>query len=506
MTIIDFFVANRPLAALTVSLLAVVAIWILRNHANAREFVTLSAAVAKFAIVLSMLPRVLDGEVIDSSSWDLVPGYSLHLRADALGMVFALLASVLWIVTSIYSIGYMRSGGYRHQTTYFASFAVCLSATIGIAFAANVVTFVVFYEILTIATYPLVVHRRTVEAIAAGRKYLVYTLVAGQALLVAVLWTANLAPGAAFEPGGFLSGTSSRFSLSLLFVLFIAGVGVKAAIMPLHGWLPAAMVAPTPVSALLHAVAVVKAGTFACLRIVGFVFGVDLLSELGMDVVLALAAGFTILFGSIRALGENHLKRRLAYSTVSQLSYIVLGAALGSFHSLAGAIFHMVAHGFMKITLFFCAGSIYTRTHKEYIAELGGLGRSMPVTFAAFTLGALGLSGMPLLVGFVSKWNLGLGALEAGAPAYLALLVVSGLLNFAYFFPIVHAGFFRGEAGRFRFDEASPALWIPLALTAVFSIVLGVAPDFVLSLYRLAFVAAQGLTEAGPILFAAGSQ
>ena len=497
--------SDRPLAAVAVSLIAAVAILLTRNRPNLRETWTILAAVTKFGLVASMLPGVLDGIVFETRPIELLPGWSLHLRTDPFGMVFALLASLLWIVTSFYSIGYMRAGGYSHQNGYFASFAVCVSSAIGIALAANLATFFVFYEILTIATYPLVVHRRNAEAIAGGRKYLAYTLIAGQALLIAVIWTAHLAPGATFTPGGILANTASPWTLRIIFALFIAGIGVKAAIMPLHGWLPAAMVAPTPVSALLHAVAVVKAGTFGCLRIVGFVFGVDLMRELGLDVMLAFAAGATILLGSLRALGEDHLKRRLAYSTVSQLSYIVLGAALGSVHAMVGAIFHIVAHGFMKITLFFCAGSIYTKTHKEYIKDLGGLGRTMPITFGAFTLGAMGLAGMPLFAGFLSKWNLGLGALEAAHPAYLFVLVLSGLLNFAYFFPIVYQGFFGGEPSAFKFGEASPLLWAPLALTAVLSIIVGVYPDAFLSLYELSVQASQSLMGPGPTMLAGGS-
>lgn len=486
---------------MAVSLVATVLILLSHRRPNLRELWSLAAAVVKFAIVLSMLPGVLAGAVFETRLVPLVPGWSLHLRADPFGMVFALLASGLWVLTTIYSIGYMRSGGYRNQTGYFASFAVCLSSSIGIAFAANLITFFVFYEILTIATYPLVVHKRTGEAIVSGRKYLAYTLIAGQALLVAVIWCAELAPGASFRPGGFLPATASPHVLTAIFVLFVVGIGVKAAIMPLHGWLPAAMVAPTPVSALLHAVAVVKAGAFGCVRIVGWVFGVHRLHELGLGGPLALAAGLTIVLGSVRALGENHLKRRLAYSTVSQLSYIVLGAALGSVHALVGAIFHVAAHGFMKITLFFCAGSIYTKTHKEYIRDLDGLGREMPVTFAAFTLGALGLAGMPLFAGFVSKWNLGLGALEAVHPVYVFVLVLSGLLNFAYFFPIVHAGFFRGDRrSPLRFAEPRVALWLPLAATATISVVLGIYPDAGLALYQLAWKAAESLVGQGPSL------
>ena len=255
---------------------------------------------------------------------------------------------------------------------------------------------------------------------------------------------------------------------------------------------------------MTSAVAVVKAGTFGVLRIVGFVFGVDLLRELGLDVVLALAAGTTIVLASIRALGEDHLKRRLAYSTVSQLSYIVLGAALGSLHALIGAIFHIAAHGFMKITLFFCAGSIYTATHEEYIKNLAGLGRTMPVTFGAFTLGALGLAGMPLFAGFISKWNLGLGALEAMHPIYVLVLVLSGLLNFAYFFPIVYTGFFGGEKGPYSFREPRALIWVPLAATAVISIVLGILPNYGLNFYELARRAAESILAAGSIMMAGG--
>ena len=496
--------SDRPLMAVLVSLVAAGAIVVSRNRPNLRESWTILAALAKFALIVSMLPRVLEGGVFESRPLELVPGWSLHLRTDAFGMVFALLASSLWILTSFYSIGYMRAGRYQHQTGYFASFAICVSSAVGIAFAANLATFFVFYEILTIATYPLVVHRRTPAAVAGGRKYLAYTLLAGQALLVAVVWTSSLAPGATFQPGGFLAGDASPVALRVLFALFIVGVGVKAAIMPLHGWLPAAMVAPTPISALLHAVAVVKAGTFGVLRIVGFVFGVDLLRELGLDVVLALVAGTTIVLASIRALGEDHLKRRLAYSTVSQLSYIVLGAALGSLHALIGAIFHIAAHGFMKITLFFCAGSIYTATHEEYIKNLAGLGRTMPVTFGAFTLGALGLAGMPLFAGFVSKWNLGLGALEAMHPIYVLVLVLSGLLNFAYFFPIVYTGFFGGEKGPYSFREPRALIWVPLAATAVISIVLGILPNYGLNLYDLARRAAESILASGSIMMAEG--
>jgi multicomponent Na+:H+ antiporter subunit D len=493
----------RPLYAVLVSLVAAGLILLSDRRPNLRETWTFLAALTKFALVLSLLPTVLGGGVIESEQLELLPGLALHLRVDLFGLIFALLASGLWIITSVYSIGYMRAGHYTHQTGYFASFAVCLSAAIGIAFSANLLTFFIFYEILTLATYPLVVHDRTDEAVASGRKYLAYTLGAGQLLVVAIVWVQFLVPGAQFQPGGFLAGKAPLGVVVILFVCFIIGVGVKAAVMPLHSWLPAAMVAPTPVSALLHAVAVVKAGTFGCVRVVHYVFGIDLLRQIGLDMVLASAAALTILLASIRALGEQNLKRRLAYSTVSQLSYIVLGAALGSAAALAGAMFHIVAHGFMKITLFFCAGAIYVKTHKLDIPDLAGLGRQMPITFGAFTLGALGLAGTPLFVGFVSKWNLALGALHAGHAVFLAVLVTSGLLNFAYFFPIVYSAFFGKPGTQIRYDEAGLALTLPLTLTAVVSIILGIYPNAGPAFYQLAWTAAERVMS-GPIHMLAG--
>ena len=486
---------DRMLAAVVVSMVAAALIAASGRRPNLRETWTFLAAGLKLALVLSLLPAVLAGEVVETAPLMIVPGLALHLRADALGLLFALVASGLWLLTSIYSVGYMRAGGYDRQTGYFTSFAVCLSATIGIAFAANLPTFFIFYEILTIATYPLVIHSRTAEAVVAGRLYLVYTLAAGQALLIAAIWAQSLAPGASFQPGGFLEGRIDGAALGLMFLLFICGVGVKAAIMPLHGWLPAAMVAPTPVSALLHAVAVVKAGAFGCLRVVGFVFGVDTLRAAGADLALATVASVTIVVASLRALGEGHLKRRLAYSTISQLSYIVLGAALGSAAALAGAMFHIAAHGAMKITLFFCAGAIYVRTHLEQIADLGGIGRRMPLTMTAFAVCAFGLAGLPLLAGFVSKWLLGVGAVDAGHPVFIAVLIVSGVLNFAYFFPIVYAAFFHKRAEP-QYDESGLALTAPLALTGLAALVLGIHPGAGLHLYELAWQAARSVSAA----------
>ena len=365
------------------------------RNPNLREAWTVLASLGKFALILSMLPDVLDGRCPAVTLFDLSPGVSLTLRVDSLGMLFALSASLLWIFTSLFSIGYMRSLSEHKQTRYFASFAVCLASTVGIAFAANLLTLLVFYELLTVATYPLVVHKQTAEAVAAGRKYLAYLLSGGVALLLAVAWTQMAAGASDFSPGGFLSGSLGRARLWMLFLLFLVGFGTKAALLPLHSWLPSAMIAPTPVSALLHAVAVVKAGVFGFARVIGFVFGVRLVEEIGATSFLAVLAGATILVASLLAMAQDNLKLRLAYSTVGHLSYIILGTVLLSPSAWIGGLYHIVAHAAMKITLFFCAGAIYSKTHREHVSELDGVGKQMPVTMGAFALASLGLAGVP---------------------------------------------------------------------------------------------------------------
>lgn len=492
-----------PLAAILVSMVAAVLIVLSRHNHNLRESWTILAALAKLGLVATLLPRVLAGEVVEMTILPIASGLSLTLRVDTFGIIFALTASTLWILTSFYSIGYMRGLGEHKQTRYFACFAVCLSATMGIAFAANLLTFILFYEILTIATYPLVVHKETDEAIRGGRKYLVYTLSAGLCLLLAAGWTYRVTGTLDFESGGFLmgaleSGAAGKETLQLLFGLFVLGAAVKAAIMPLHAWLPTAMVAPTPVSALLHAVAVVKAGVFAVGRIVGFVFGPALLKELGVWLVLAWMAGITLVVASLIALAQDNLKRRLAYSTVGHLAYIVLGAALLSQTSWTGSVLHIVNHATMKITLFFCAGAIYVKTHKEQISQLAGIGRQMPWTMAAFGIASLGLAGIPPINGFASKWYLASGTLESGRDIFLILLLLSGVLNAAYFFPIVHAAFFRKSPDHERRAEAHPFLVVPLVVTAVLSVILGIFPDAFFHFHELARSVALSVTGGVP--------
>ena len=485
-------VSVRPLIAVGAGLAAALPILLSGRRPKLRESWTFLAATIQLGAALSMLPAAFAGASHLSPALPLLPGALLRFRADPLALVFLTLSSILWLATSAYSVGYLRSLRDRRQTGYFAAFAVAAASAAGVALAANPLTFLICYEALTLATWPLVVHRRTPGVLGSGRSYLAYTMFAGQLLLGAVVWTGLLAPGADFTPGGFLAGTAGDGSLRVLFVLFLVGVGAKAAVFPLHGWLPAAMVAPTPVSALLHAVAVVKAGAFGVLRLTGWVFGPELMRDLGLSLALALLAAGTILFASLRALGEDHFKRRLAYSTISQLGYIVLGGALGTPLALAGAAFHIAAHGFLKITLFFCAGSVYAATGKERISELAGVGRAMPITFAAFAAGALGMAGIPLLPGFISKWNLALGGIAGGHMWVAVLLVVSGLLNLAYYLPILRIAVFEGAGAR---TGAEPSAWLvgPPVFAALAAVVLGLAPDAGVRFWFLAESAARSV-------------
>jgi len=487
MNIVEMYTSSVPLYAVLVSLLAVPLILASSRYPNLREFWTILVGIAKFGLVLSLLPGVLEGRVAVIRLMEISPGIELALKADALGVFFAIIASGLWILTSLYSIGYMRGLNEHKQTRYFACFAVCLSATIGIAFAANLLTFVVFYEILTIAAYPLVIHKETRAAISAGRKYLLYTLTAGVLLIAATAWTYQINGNLDFKPGGIFTGISfSSGTITALFFLFLGGLGVKAAIMPIHSWLPTAMVAPTPVSALLHAVAVVKAGVFGVVRVVGFVFGPELMREFGLNTILAVFAGATIILASLLALKQDNLKRRLAYSTIAHLSYVALGAALLTPAAFAGGIMCIATHATMKITLFFCAGAIYVNLHKENVSELDGIAKAMPWTMGAFAVGAVGLAGIPPVNGFISKWYLGLGSLQAGEWIPIAILVISGLLNIGYLFPILYRAFCKPAGNLHGKGEASPAMLIPLIITALLSILFGLNPDLFFHFYRMA--------------------
>jgi multicomponent Na+:H+ antiporter subunit D len=442
------------------------------------EAASLLAAAATFAGVLFLSPAVLDGARPSLRLGEILPGIAIAFEVEPLGLLFALIASGLWLVSAVYSIGYMRGNGEAHQARFYVCFALAIGGALGVAFAGNLLTLYLFYELLTFVTYPLVTHHGDDKARKGGRTYLGLLLLSSMFFLlpamIATWWVAGTLD---FTVGGILGGKVSGVAAAGLLALYAFGIG-KAALMPLHRWLPAAMVAPTPVSALLHAVAVVKAGVFSIVKIVVYIFGLDFAA--GAFAWLPWVAGFTIVAASIVALRADNLKRRLAYSTVSQLSYVVLAAALLAPLSIVGAVLHIAAHAFGKITLFFAAGAVYTAAHKTEVSELDGLGRRMPWTFAAFAIGALSMIGLPPAAGFVSKWFMVSGAVAAQHWVALAVIVASTLLNAGYFLPIVYRAFFL--PGKHTGGEAPMTMLAAMALTSALTILMFFFSDLPLAL------------------------
>jgi len=446
------------------------------NRPNLRESVTLVTAVALCATVIRLLAPVLDGARPELTVVDVVPGLTVAFKIEPLGMLFALVASSLWIVNSIYSIGYMRANDEPRQTTFYVCFAVALGSTIGLAFAKNLFTLFLFYEALTLSTYPLVTHKRDEEAVRAGRIYLLLLL--GTSLMLflpAIIATWVLAGTLDFTPGGILAGKAGAPVVAVLLALYVFGIG-KAAVMPLHFWLPAAMVAPTPVSALLHAVAVVKAGVFTVLKVVVYIFGIETLTKTGANDWLIFVASASLLTASFIALSRDNLKARLAYSTISQLAYVVLGAALATPTSIIGSGLQIAIHAAGKITLFFCAGAIYTAHHLTEVSGMTGIGRKMPVTMLAFLVASLSIIGLPPF-GAWSKFILALAALDAGHVIVVGVLMLSSLVSVGYLMPVVARGFFLPPPGALPDEktivkEAPIACLIALSCTAFLCIVL----------------------------------
>jgi len=486
---IDFSI--RPVLAIAVSLLAAGAIWGFRRQADLRDSISLVASVAKFLIVISMAPTILAGGTFQITLFTILPGVDFAFRVDALGMVFATISSLLWMAAAVYSIGYMRSQKERAQTRFFVCFAISLSAAVGGAFAANLFTLVIFYEVLSLITYPLVYHKETEESWTGGRRYMVYLMGASKTFLLAALaLTYQFAGTLDFKAAGLFNDAGlSNGLLIVIYLCYLAGFA-KSAIMPFHAWLPAAMVAPTPVSALLHAVAVVKMGVFCVLRLIFDVMGVRLMDELDLGIATAYLVSFTIITASIYALTRDDLKARLAYSTVSQLSYIILGAALLSPTSIIGGVAHMPAHALSKITLFFCAGSIFCASRRKNISDMAGIGRRLPWTMAAFFVGSLGMIGIPPSGGFISKWYLVVGSVQAQEMFFLVVLLVSAVLNAAYFLPVSYTAFFEKERDDPAMEVAAgdireiPLITIPLVATALLSLAMGIYPNYFLSLAR----------------------
>lgn len=475
------------LAAFVLPLAAAVLIPLLHHKPDARDGLTIVAAALVTLAVWQLAPQIAAGARPVLKLAEPIPGLALAFKLEPLGMIFALVAGTLWLLSSIYAIGYMRGNGEPRQTSFYVCFAIAIAATMGIAFSANLLTLFLFYEALTLSTYPLVTHKRTPEAIRAGRIYLGLLIATSMALLLpAIVATSVLAGTLDFAPGGILAGKASPAVLGVLLALFAFGIG-KAALMPVHAWLPAAMVAPTPVSALLHAVAVVKAGVFTVLKVVVFVFGLETLQGLAAAQWLLWIAAFTIITASLLALAQDNLKRRLAYSTISQLGYVVLGAALFTPLAALGAAMHIAAHAVAKITLFFAAGSIYTAAHKTEISQLDGIGWRMPWTMGAFAIGALAMIGLPPTAGFLGKWFMLQGALAVESWLAIAVIAVSTVLNALYFLPIVYRAFLLPEADGEHASEHGEAPWpivLALTATAAMTVVLFLYPDPLFALAR----------------------
>ncbi|HVU32189.1 MAG TPA: monovalent cation/H+ antiporter subunit D family protein [Opitutaceae bacterium] len=478
----------RLLLAILAPLVGAGAVMATGRRPNLREACSFLAAVTTFGLIASLLPAVLAGHTLHFTVFQLLPGLSISLRADALSMIFAATASFLWILTVFYAAGYMRTLEEHAQTRFNTCFALALFGAIGCALADNLLTLYLFYEIVSICTYPLVAHHQDEESYEGAKKYITYLTTTAKGLILPAMVLIYVLSGtldfATNIHTGILPVGVHNAVIVGLYICCILGFA-KNGVMPLHNWLPSAMVAPTPVSALLHAVAVVKVGVFSTVRVMLYVFGVDTMNRVHLGLPTAYFVAITILVGSIVALSKDNLKARLAYSTVSQLSYIILGVALLTPTGIEGGLFHIAAHAFAKITLFFCAGAIYVSTHKKNISELRGLGRAMPFTFAAFGLAALSMIGAPPVGGFISKLYLLVGALDAGSIGIVLILITSTLLNAAYFVPIVYQGFFgqpSAEDAHHPAHEAPLAMVIPLCITAVISVLIGMFPDLFLNL------------------------
>ncbi len=494
-----------PLVAVLTPVLGAVAIVFTRHSPNARETVTLLTAGLTFLFVLGIAPQVMDGQRPSAQLLELLPGLSLAFEVEPLGMLFAIVASGLWILNSLYSIGYMRGNQEHNQTRFYVCFAVSIAAAIGIAFAANMFTLFIFYETLTLATWPLVTHHGDGKSRDGGRTYLGLLLGTSICLLLpGMIWTWAITGTLDFTPGGIFPADTAPATVGILLSLYMFGTG-KAALMPFHRWLPAAMVAPTPVSALLHAVAVVKAGVFTVLKVIVYIFGIDLLRTTGSADWLVWAACISFTLASIVAMTKDNLKARLAYSTIGQLSYVTAGAALAVSAGIVGGGMQIAMHAMAKITLFFCAGAIYTAAHKTEISDMHGLGRRMPITYLAFLIASLSIIGLPPLGGSWSKWFLIVAALEREQLMMVIALGVSSLLNIAYLMPIVFQGFFRSAPGstgddgfragvelsairRDAIQEAPLLCLVPLSLTALGCVVLFFFGDSISNLLASAFV------------------
>jgi multicomponent Na+:H+ antiporter subunit D len=480
----------KLLIALLIPLIGTLGVMFKGDNENIREGISSVSSILLLLVVGSMIPAVLDGKTLVFHMFTILPGVSVTLRADSMSMIFAMVASSLWTIAVFYSMGYMRGLKEHAQTRFNACFALSIFGAIGVAFSDNLFTMYLFYEIVSICTYPLVAHHQDEEGYSGARKYIIYLTTTAKAFLLPAMiliyvLTGTLDFASNIQDGVFPPGVNDVLVI-MLYVFCIFGFA-KNGVMPFHHWLPGAMVAPTPVSALLHAVAVVKVGVFCTTRVMLYTFGTDTMHALNLGIPTAYFVGFTVLVASIIALSKDNLKARLAYSTVSQLSYIILGVALLTDPGIQGGLIHIVNHAFSKITLFFCAGAIYVATHKKFISEMDGLGKTMPFTFGAFGIASLSMIGAPPVAGFITKWNLLIGSVEAHQLGILLILIASTLLNAAYFAPITYRAFFGKRPVGEPFTgikEAPLSMLIPILIACTISVLIGIFPDFMLQFVK----------------------
>lgn len=480
----------KLLIALLFPLIGTLGVMFKGDNENIREGISSVSSILLLLVVGSMIPAVLQGKTLVFHMFTILPGVSVTLRADAMSMIFAIVASSLWTIAVFYSMGYMRGLKEHAQTRFNACFALSIFGAIGVAFSDNLFTMYLFYEIVSICTYPLVAHHQDEEGYNGARKYIIYLTTTAKAFLLPAMiliyvLTGTLDFASNIHDGVFPEGVSGALVI-MLYIFCIFGFA-KNGVMPFHHWLPGAMVAPTPVSALLHAVAVVKVGVFCTTRVMLYTFGTDTMHALNLGIPTAYFVGFTVIVASIIALSKDNLKARLAYSTVSQLSYIIMGVALLTDPGIQGGLIHIVNHAFSKITLFFCAGAIYVASHKKYISELDGLGKTMPFTFGAFAIASLSMIGAPPVAGFITKWNLLIGSVEAHQLGILLILIASTLLNAAYFAPITYRAFFGKRPVGEPFTgikEAPLSMLIPILIACTISVLIGIFPDFMLQFVK----------------------
>lgn len=480
----------KLLIALIIPLIATLGVMFRGDNENIREGISSVSSILLLLVVGSMVPAVLKGNTLFFHMFTILPGVTIALRADSMSMIFAIVASSLWTIAVFYSMGYMRSLKEHAQTRFNACFALAIFGAIGVAFSDNLFTMYLFYEIVSICTYPLVAHHQDEEGYNGGRKYIIYLTTTAKAFLLPAMVLIYVLTGTLdFAPNistGIFPPDINKTLVIMLYIFCIFGFA-KNGVMPFHHWLPGAMVAPTPVSALLHAVAVVKVGVFCTTRVMLYIFGTETMHTLNLGIPTAYFVGFTVLAASVIALSKDNLKARLAYSTVSQLSYIIMGVALLTDRGIQGGLIHIVNHGFSKITLFFCAGAIYVASHKKYISEMDGLGKTMPFTFAAFGIASLSMIGAPPVAGFITKWNLLIGSVEAHQLGILLILIASTMLNAAYFAPITYRAFFGKRPANEPFEgikEAPLSMLIPILIACAISVIIGIFPNFMLQFVK----------------------